>query len=447
MVRTKELRNFALIDDIDVMIETYMQKYNINYARTNNLKTNKDFVTKLYKRLTKFCRHDFLKYLRENHADIYLNKDNYDFSIIQTGFHNAVWYSKDDDKEEVHKFKNFPNMIETFKEIDNYGLHSIFTKSLTKDNNEYNKHINNTACENVFTAINSSDNQISKIKNDTYNKQHQIEITQEKIFKYLTEVYDASQIIKPNGKIVDQVDGMMNEIFSDLTYLEYKLSNYMHELMFVFIRYDTNSLDNFDNKAICSFFNAIMNNFNYFESIDSKFNNKLSYIIEFIIKYKKVNELDLTNIGFFKYFEKYNIEDTKKNIFNKIIHNSDVWIDNWVRNHSDENKNDLYERGYRTLFTIFGLIYSKIDNNNIKLLILKKIYKIFSKGIYRIEHSLLYFFANTKFDFENLNKDEKKILREYLNIYLINNKNVITRLYIIDTFNQIVPNIVLRELL
>lgn len=416
-----EVRSLANKD-----LNTFITKY-INILHEQVLadikRGNKDgFVTYLYSKMIQYGKHEFLKYLRITYPEIYLNKYNYknDFN----SFSYVFW------KKAGNETKTKESVIKTIEEIYNYGLDTIFNKYLSKsienDKSTSDTHKFGTVLESPLTSLFHPHNKINiKLREEIYN--------------YITRDHDFTNT-KFKGNNLDQVKYFISEIYLNNNRIE--KDSHSDDLLFL--------LHRFKDYAVKILFISMIENFGGISDIRYKNNTDIDRVIQ-----KLCNE-DIHEIGFKKYFEKVNIYNFREEIFKIFINNFEQWIDEWINDNLSDKEdpeysikyNILVQQAYRCMFCVLGNYYYYAKDFIDKKIITRKIKSFISKNDKLfIEHSILYFIANCGFDFANLSDDEAEFISVYLDKYLVKNKNIITRMYILDTFNKVYDSDDIKNLL
>lgn len=408
--------------DLNICVEKYVNVLH-EHILTDIKKRNKDcYITYLYSKMIQYGKYEFLKYLRITYPEIYLNKSNY--KPDYNSFSYVFW------KKAGNETKTKESVIKTIEEIYNYGLDTIFNKYLSKslENNKLTSetHKFGTVLESPLTSLFHPHNKINiKLREEIYN--------------YITKEHDFTNTVF-KGTNLDQVKYFISEMYLNNNRIE--KDSHSDDLLFLLHRYK--------DYAVKVLFISMIENFGGLSDIRFKNNPDIDKVIQ-----KLCNE-NIHEIGFKKYFENININNFREEIFKIFINNFEMWVDEWVDDNLSikddpeySNKyNLLNQQAYRCIFCALGNYYYYAKDFIDKKIITKKIKSFFQKNdkIF-IEHSILYFFANCGFDFENLSEDEAEVISIYLEKYLVKNKNIITKIYIIDTFNQVYENGDIKTLL
>ncbi len=400
----------------DTRIET-MADYYINiihpYVILNN-EPNTKVISLILKCLIKFNRHDVLKFLRENYSEIYLDKKNYKY-LSYTPFQHLFWITEEHhDKILSGKINNFPknitNIVKTIYEINQYGLtDTIFKKCLIK-NEQTDLHP--TKFESIFTIIDDPDNHISReLRNE--------------IFKYVTQEYDYLNITI-NGQNYNFVESFIKYcvVEEDINCLMF-----INELFFFLKRFDVQAIKILTMELIKKY---------KVSDIKFKNNKKINNVINIISSKKKLSH------GYSEYFLDTNIIEFKQYIVNTIVNNYESWIDEWIDNELSYQEdiseyNQLIQQGYRNIYCILGNFYYHGKEWINRDMIISNINDNIIKEIPYIEHSVLYFIANSGINLDIPTYQEKIFISNYIRMHFIDNisSNTITKVYIMDTLKNL----------
>jgi hypothetical protein len=409
--KLNEIQKWAKLDaDLETMIKFYQEIIHPNIS--SNDKPNVKVLSLILKFLIRYCRHDILKFLRENYSKYYLDINNYDY-LNYTPFQNLFWINEDHHVKILNgSICNFPKDIDSIKktiyEINQYGLaDTIFKKCLIKNKKT---DLHPTKFENIFTIIDDPGNYIGKeLRNN--------------IFKYVTEEYDYSNI-EINGQ---KYNFVKNFIKYCLVEDDINCSMCINELFFFLKRFDIYAIKIFTMTLIEKF---QVNNIKY------KNNKKINNIINIICSKKNLSH------GYSEYFAKTgtNINNFKSYILETIISNYEQWIEEWIEEKLSSNGdiseyNKLIQQGYRNIFCILGNFYYYDNGLFNKDYIISSINDKIFKEIPYIEHSILYFIANSGINLNNPTYNEKIFISNIIRMYCIDNINSshITKVYIMDT--------------
>ncbi len=393
-----------------VMIDYYLKIIHPHILINN--KPNGKLISLVLKFLIKYCRHDVLKYLRENYSQFYLNVSNYDY-LNYTPFQHLFWITEEHNKKILSgghtKFpKNIDNIVKTIYELNQYGLtDTIFKKCLIK---KEQTDLHPTKFESIFTIIDDPSNYITRqLRNE--------------IFNYVTEEYDYSNI-QINGQ---KYDFVKNFIKYCLVEDDINCSMCINELFFFLKRFDIYAIKIFTMTLIEKF---QVNNIKY------KNNKKINDIINIICSKKNLSH------GYSEYFAKTgtNISEFKCYIIETILYNYEQWIEEWIEEKLSSNGdiseyNKLIQQGYRNIFCILGNFYHYGNELFNKDSIISSINEKIFKEIPYIEHSILYFIANSGINLDNPTYNEKIFISNIIRMYCIDNINSspISKAYIMDT--------------
>jgi hypothetical protein len=394
-------------------LDQMISEYNKNKSRWENESVRMVSIRTIMINLIKFCRYDFLEYLRINNP-IYMDKSYYSENFYP--FHELVWinFQISDYNKKSYKVieKNVSSIKRTFECLIKFGFEEYIYKY-----REYSKRNDLSLSENYLMSLMHEANKIDKTsKNELLN--------------YFLKEWENKHMIK---YIIKNI--------INLEYQEDLINLYSNDLIYFIKKYNKDGIKEVV-LNICEISNT--------DNINLKVSNLINILIEKLVNSNIENDKNIYS----EYLQINNYTNFRKDFVNKIVKNYDLWIFDKV--YSDylsvcEDFRKIYEdnlyinnqiiKYYRNIMRILGCFYQLgISKENIITNVKSQI----TSKIEDINISLMYFIACSNININKMINYEESFIKSYLSEFYTKG-SIRSKIYIKKTLEDLISGPVTNE--